>query len=85
MGVIDDYIFHHRFFISRRGVMGLCPNNYQGDIVVMFLGCAVPVLLKPHDGRYELAGDVYLYGYMYSKGIDRLEERKFKLKDFELC
>ena len=86
MGVMDDCIFHRRFFISGRGIMGLCPNNYQeGDIVVILLGCAVPVLLRPHEGRYELVGDIYLYGYMYGKGIDELEEGKFKLEDFELC
>jgi hypothetical protein len=66
--------------------MGLCPNNYQEeDIVVILLGYAVPVLLRPNEGCYELVGNVYLYGQPYGKGIDELVEQKFKLEDFELC
>jgi hypothetical protein len=65
--------------------MGLCPEIYQdGDIIVILLDCAVPVLLRPHEGFYELIGDVYLYGYMYGKGIDELDEGKFTLEEFEI-
>jgi hypothetical protein len=60
MGAMDDCVFHRRFFISRSGIMGLCPNNYQEeDIVVILLGCAVPVLLRPDEGCYKLVGVVY--------------------------
>jgi hypothetical protein len=65
--------------------MGLCPEIYQdGDIIVILLGCAVPVLLRPHEGFYELIGDAYLYGYMYGKGIDELDEGKSTLEEFEI-
>lgn len=65
--------------------MGLCPESYEdGDIIVILLGCAVPVLLRPYNGYYELVGDVYLDGYMYGKGIDELEEGKFTLEEFEM-
>ena len=78
-------VLGQQYFVSNNGSMGLCLEIYQdGDIIAILLGCAVPVLLRPHEDYYELIRDVYLYGYMYGKGIDELDERKFTLEEFEI-
>ena len=86
MRFASSCLFGRKFFISEQGSMGLCPENYQkGDIIVILLGCAVPLLLRPHDeGDYGLVGDVYLNGYMYGKGIDELNEGRVELETFEI-
>jgi hypothetical protein len=82
---VRNHIYRRQFFISQEGTIGLCPETYQkGDVIAILLGCAVPVLLRPHEGYYELLGDVYLDGYMYGKAIEDLQAGKFKLEDFEL-
>jgi hypothetical protein len=74
-----------RFFVSAEGRMGLCPCYWrEGDVIAVLLGCATPVMMRPHEGWWELVGDVYLWDYMYGKGIEELEEGKFKLEDFEI-
>jgi hypothetical protein len=65
MRFASSCLFGRKFFVSGQGLMGLCPENYQkGDIIVILLGCAVPLLQRLYDeGDYELVGDVYLNGY----------------------
>lgn len=39
------------------------PNRDTGDIICVFLGCNVPVVLRPlSDGNYRLVGDAYVNG-----------------------
>jgi hypothetical protein len=79
-------LYGRRLFVSEQGgELGLCPESYRdGDIVAILLGCSVPVLLRPQEGYYTLVGDVYLYGYMYGKGIDELDGGKFSVETFDI-
>jgi hypothetical protein len=63
-----------------------------GCEVCIFLGCSIPVVLRPIDnsaGReggesFEVIGNAYVDGYMNGEGIIELEQQKLELKKFVL-
>jgi hypothetical protein len=55
-----------------------------GDVICVVLGCAVPLLIRPFDGYYEVHGEVYVPGIMHGEAITALEEGKLVLQGFEL-
>jgi hypothetical protein len=47
-----------RFFISSRGYFGLAPSHtIVGDAISMLVGGAVPYILRPCQGKFELIGE----------------------------
>lgn len=75
----------HFIVATNRGYIGQTFRNVQaGDIVCILLGCSMPMVLRPIDNHFELIGDIYLDGIMYGEAMAALDERKFKLQDFEL-
>ncbi len=70
----DDFVAAFCFFISRKGFIGLGPENMQvGDIVHIFLGANVPFVLRPRPQQtavseqgtaYEFVGNCYVQGIM---------------------
>jgi hypothetical protein len=49
--IIHRIICGRRLFLSSQGSIGLCPEKYHdGDLIVILLGCAIPVLLRPYNG-----------------------------------
>jgi Heterokaryon incompatibility protein (HET) len=55
--------------------IGLCSRNARvGDIVTVVRGCMHPLLLRPVSGRYELIGEIYVYGFMNGEALERFEE-----------
>jgi len=76
---------HRRFFISNSKLVGLCPASAeQGDMICLFLGCSVPVILRPREGHYILHGAAFVSEYMYGKGMEEFVEGKHQLQDFEI-
>ncbi|CZR61365.1 uncharacterized protein PAC_11261 [Phialocephala subalpina] len=65
-------------------VRPLTHDPRPGDLVCVILGCAIPLLLRPFDGYYELHGEVYVPGIMHGEAMTALKEGKFELQDFEL-
>lgn len=51
----------------------------MNDVVVLFYGADYPLVIrKQQDGRYMIAGDCYLDGYMDGEGLsDSHEETAF--------
>lgn len=48
------------FYLTEKGFMGFGTHNAQEeDVVVVFLGCTVPMLLRKHDGHYTVVGETY--------------------------
>jgi hypothetical protein len=48
------------FYLTEKGLMGFGTHNAQEeDVVVVFLGCNVPVLLRKHDDHYTVVGETY--------------------------
>lgn len=56
-----------------------------GDIIVVPLGCATPIILRP-DGHneYRYVGDIYVHGFMYGKAIDQWKAGQKRLDEFVL-
>lgn len=65
-------------------VRPLTDDPRPGDLVCIILGCAMPMLLRPFDGYYELHQEVYVPGIMHGEAMTALDEGKMTLQDFEL-
>jgi hypothetical protein len=55
-----------------------------GDLVCVFLGCAMPMVLRPIKDRYELVGEALLAGIMRGETMTALDEGKKVLQEFQL-
>ncbi|KAF3046813.1 hypothetical protein E8E11_005536 [Didymella keratinophila] len=75
------------FLLTDEGQMGLGSGFMAvGDIIVVPLGCATPVLLR-REGRkneYRYVGDVYLDQLMMGEAIQQLEAKKRELHKYLL-
>jgi len=61
-------------YTTANGRLGLGPAILKpGDKIVILLGCRVPVLLRPQEGRYRLVGESYVDGIMYGEAIVELQ------------
>ncbi|KAK4185824.1 hypothetical protein QBC35DRAFT_296799 [Podospora australis] len=64
---------HRRFFMTKRGFIGLAPSNAgKGDVVAVLQGGKTPFLLRPrqvHMGTYELVGECFVYGLMNQEAL----------------
>jgi hypothetical protein len=65
-------------------VRPLTDDPRPGDLICVILGCAMPLLLRPVDGYYEVHGEVYVPGIMHGEAVAALAEGKLVLQDFEL-
>jgi hypothetical protein len=75
-----------RFFITEEGLMGMAPPHVlPGDIICVFQGTRVPLLLRQEGTFYTLVGEVYVSdGYMKGRAFDEMEQGKWALQEFEL-
>ncbi|PMD20424.1 hypothetical protein NA56DRAFT_704766 [Hyaloscypha hepaticicola] len=57
---------NRRYFISKKGYLGLGPlGSKAGDLVVILFGLDMPFVLRPEDeGQYRIIGETYLHGIM---------------------
>lgn len=63
--------------------MGLVPEETRKyDLVVIFLGCSIPVVLRPVRNCYKLIGEAYIHGIM--EGEAMREEGTDEFQDFDL-
>jgi hypothetical protein len=70
-----------KFFISKKGYMGIGPESIcNGDIICVLLGCRVPVLLRSYQDCYIFVGECFVWGIMDGEAItDMSEEGKYPL------
>lgn len=73
---------------TSRGYLGTAPNDVQkGDVVCIFMGAAVPFILRPRDavdGGYTLIGDAYIHGIMDGELVSDWDDAKQNLRDFDI-
>jgi hypothetical protein len=92
---VRDVIWNRKFFVTElagsgtEGRLGLAPNNAkEGDIVCIFYGCIVPVLIRKikKTEEYEFNGECCLHGMMDGEAVggSRKAELKDKQQDFIL-
>ncbi|KAK8006047.1 heterokaryon incompatibility protein-domain-containing protein [Apiospora marii] len=79
-----NYNMNRCLYRTRRGYLGTGPHRVQrGDVVCVFMGAAVPFILRPRgdDGEegYTLVGDAYVHGIMDGELVKDWEEGKAEL------
>lgn len=76
-----------RYMISKTGLQGIVPQDcFQGDIICLPLGCAVPVILRKeeHAQHYTFIGEAYINSYMYGEAIKEVNDGFRILETFEV-
>jgi hypothetical protein len=55
-----------------RKLIGIAPlESQKSDIICIFYGCSVPVVLEPQsDGNYRFVGECYVHGVMDGEAVD---------------
>lgn len=72
-----------RSTIASTGRIRLVPKRAQEeDLISIFLGCSVPIILRPVGNHYTLIGEAYIHGIMKGKVMEKLDKENFKLQDF---
>jgi hypothetical protein len=79
MGSLYQVILTHGSYIGRSRDL-----VQAGDIACILLGCAVPMILRPIDGHYELVAEAYVPGIMHGEAMTALKEGRKVLREFEL-
>jgi hypothetical protein len=65
--------------------MGLgSPRVEVGDVVCVFPGLSVPVILRKTDGNYTHQGECFVLGVMDGEVIDNLEKGLVSLEEIEI-
>jgi hypothetical protein len=86
---IFRFLRSRRLMLTSKGHIGLGPHaTRRGDIVVLLLGCNVPMLVRPVDSRpqhYKLVGGCYLQGFMEGEAMRELDEGVLRLETIVLC
>ena len=72
-----------RLVTTDGGYIGLVPAGaIEGDVVAIVMGCDVPLILRPAQGkptRFTLVGECYVHGIMSGEVVDCLEQGKCKM------
>ncbi|KAE9380842.1 HET-domain-containing protein [Stipitochalara longipes BDJ] len=57
---------------NHRKLIGIAPQASQkSDIICIFFGCSVPVVLEPQlNGTYRFVGECYVHGFMDGEAVD---------------
>ena len=75
--------FQRHFCSTKKGCTGLVPNaSLQGDLVALFLGAAVPFVIRPIGVElFVLVGECYIHGIMNGEA---LQEEDVQIRDIHL-
>ncbi|EKG21901.1 Heterokaryon incompatibility [Macrophomina phaseolina MS6] len=74
-----------RFFVTRRGFMGIGPPCMrEGDVVSILSGGIVPFLLRPRGEYYKLVGEAYIYGIMNGEACEQPLRENLQVGTFSL-
>lgn len=57
----------------------------ESDIICILLGCDYPVILRPHEDRWKLIGECYVYQIMLGEGLEWLGDDDHPLEEFVIC
>jgi hypothetical protein len=75
IGAINIAHDRRRGAVTRGGSIGLVPINARvGDVVAVFTGGRVPIILRPEAGHFNVVGDAYVYGIMDGEAMQDVKE-----------
>jgi hypothetical protein len=84
---VQSIIWNRKFLVSKdHGWIGLVPMATQvDDIICIFYGCSVPVVLRSYDrtaGLFQLVGECYVHGMMDGEAMETAHE--YRQEEFGL-
>ena len=61
----------NRIILTENGLLGLAPRlSDDGDVIVIFPGCDVPIVLRQHaGGAFTVIGECYVHGLSYGESL----------------
>jgi hypothetical protein len=68
-------MYHRRLFTTANGRVGIGSRVLvAGDMIYVFKGCALPIIVRPVVGseHYQVVGDCYIQGLMDSEALDEI-------------
>jgi hypothetical protein len=70
------YIYYRRFFVTKKGRMGIGPQAMRpGDAVAILRGGRLPLILREVDGEYTHIGSAYVRGIMFGEAVQEWQAR----------
>ncbi|KAI0172455.1 HET-domain-containing protein [Hypoxylon sp. FL1284] len=76
---------NRRFYATANGRIGLGPSDTErGDLVVVLLGNALPVVLRKEDSHYLVVGETYTHGIMKGEIAAELDRGALAIEDLEI-
>lgn len=82
---MGQVMYHRRVFTTRNGYFGVGSRTLTaGDKICVLLGCAVPVMLRPHGQQFELLGECYVHGIMAGEALNAVKLGKAQLMSLEI-
>ncbi|KAF2994607.1 hypothetical protein E8E13_002764 [Curvularia kusanoi] len=74
-----------RMITTQTGFLGLAPDETDiGDLIVVVLGCAFPIVLRPHDSSFKYIGECYVDGLMNGEALESVNREEFPLEDVQI-
>jgi len=78
-------IFTRRWLVTEGGKLGLGPaRTCVSDIIVILLGCSVPVILRKEYSEYIIIGECFIQGVMDGEAVEGVKEGTQELQEFLL-
>lgn len=75
----------HQFFVTKSGYMGLGPPRVEiGDVVCVFPGLRVPMILRRTDDYFELQAECYVHGIMDGEVMRSLDKGEVSLEEIKI-
>lgn len=69
---------------SKEAVIGMGLVVERGDLVCLFLGCPMPVLIRPKGRFFQFVGPVRIQQFMDGKAMDDFKNGLYTLESFDL-
>lgn len=57
----------------------------RGDKLVVIPGCSTPLVLRHHDGHFQVVGEAYVHGFMHGEISRGAEEGRYQIEEISLC
>ncbi|PVH83087.1 hypothetical protein DL98DRAFT_120388 [Cadophora sp. DSE1049] len=81
---VDLACLGRKFFVTRRGFMGLAPTSAQeGDLVTILFGGNIPFILRSEGQHYRMLGQTYVHGVMAYDDEEMERDIKMRRVDVE--
>ena len=76
---------YRRFFITKKGYLGLGPGPMEvGDSVCVLFGGKTPFILRKEEDHFKLIGESYIHGIMEGEVIQQFEAGELEEQWFEI-